>query len=131
MANINITNFEELYHRVDKWFKEDYLPNHTKEDLTLDVACVHYMEAFLDAMEGYVIPNLEDEFEVEAESGAFESKDNLIFRFFNEEHTLHDLACEVLQLNHLEDLDPYSLYSFAGTWEAAIIAVQEFYKEVK
>ena len=131
MVEINITNFEELYHHVDKWFKEDYLPNHTKEDLTLDVAYVHYMEAFLDAMEGYVIPNLEDEFEVEVENGTFNPRHNFLFRFFNEGHTLHDLACEVLQLHHLDDLDPYGLYSFANTWEVAIIAVQEFYKEVK
>lgn len=131
MANINITNFEELNNYLKDWVWEDFLPNTSKAELLNNSGAVHYMMCFLDMLEGYALDNLEADYEADVEDGLFDPKDNLIFKFFNEGHTLCELANEVFQLYHLEEYDPFGMYSYEGTWEVAVIAVQEFYKEVK
>ena len=131
MAKINIANFEELNSYLKGWIWEDFLSNTSKAEFLNNSGVVHYMMCFLDMLEGYAMENLEADYEADVEDGLFNSKDNLIFRFFNEGHTLYELANEVFQLYHLEKYDPFRLYSYEGIWEVAVISVQEFYEEVK
>lgn len=128
---IHIMNFEELNNYLQKWFWEEYLPKTDKAELVNNSGITHYMMCFLDMLEGYALPNMEADYEADVEEGLFSPEDNIVFKYFNDGHTLDELASEVFLFNHLEKFDPFGMYSYEGTWEVAVIAVQEFYKEVK
>ena len=118
----NITTYRELANVLENEVWEEFLSNTSAEEMLINSGIVHYMVCFIDALEGYVIPCIEEDQE---EDGG--ETDNLIFKFFNEGHTLWDLANEVFMLN-LENSDPFGLYSYQGTFEVAIDAVRSFYK---
>lgn len=128
---INVTNFEELNNYLQHWFWKTYLHKTSKVELVNNSGKTHFMVCFLDMLEGYALPNLEPEYESDVEEGVVGPENNLVFKFFNEGHTLEELADEVFMFHRLDEYDPFGMYSYEGTWEVAIIAIQEFYKEVE
>lgn len=128
---INITNFEELNSYLQKWVWKKFRRKTKKAEFLNKSGNVHFMMCFLDMLEGYAIPNLEPEYEADTEEGMFSPENNIVFRYFNEGHTLEELSYEVFLLDGLEELDPFGFYSYQETWEVAVMAIQEFYKEVK
>lgn len=126
-----ITNFQELHDFVHDYVYNKLINESDKGSLIEQSGRIYFVMCFLDMLESYVIPNFEEEYESDVENGLYKPEDNLLFRFFNDGHTPLELADEVFILDSLEEVDPFGFYSYQETWNAAIIAVQEFYKEVK
>ena len=108
---INITNFEELNSYLQKWVWKKFRRKTKKAEFLNKSGNVHFMMCFLDMLEGYAIPNLEPEYEPDTEEGMFSPENNIVFRYFNEGHTLEELSYEVFLLDRLEELDPFGFYS--------------------
>ena len=130
MAN-KITNFQELHDFVHDYVYNKLINESDKGSLIEQSGRIYFVMCFFDMLESYAIPNLEEEYESDVEDGLYKPEDNLLFRFFNDGHTPLELADEVFTLDSLEEIDPFGFYSYQETWNAAIMAVQEFYKEVK
>lgn len=115
-----IMNFEQLLSNIDAWIENEYLRNHTKEDILWNCYTSTFIVAFRDMLEGYIIPNIEDE-----EDDLFDPDTNLIIKYFNEGNDPIDLADAVLGAN--EPDDPFGLNGYSNTYAAVIDAISWYF----
>lgn len=115
-----ITTFEQLLNNIDAWVENVYLRTHTKEDILWNSYTAAFIIAFRDMLEGYLIPNIEDE-----EDDLFDPDTNLIIKYFNEGNDLIDLADAVLTAD--EPDDPFGLNGYSNTYAAVIDAISWYF----
>lgn len=115
-----IMSFEQLLSNIDAWIENEYLGNHTKEDILWNCYTSTFIVAFRDMLEGYIIPNIEDEGD-----DLFDPDTNLIIKYFNEGNDLIDLADAVLGSNEPED--PFGLNGYSNTYAAVIDAISWYF----
>lgn len=115
-----VENFDQLVQNLNAWVDKEFLPTRSKAWLFYNSAKIHWMGAFIDSIENYVVNEVDDEI--------IQAENNVVLRWFNDGNDLFALADLVYMDHDFGYDDHYGVNSYETLWAFAVEVLQGYYK---